>query len=457
MNTMQIPSNSHFWLKNAHIPVSLLAQPMSPQTRDGLKLMDIEIRDGHIAQVLPAGAIAADAEAVDLRRGIVFPCFADLHTHLDKGHTWERTPNPTGHFSAALEALGQDSQRYWQFEDIYRRMEFGLKCSYAHGSSAVRTHLDSGGGLAETSFAVFAKLREEWGDRLHLQAVSLVSLDYFLTPEGEKLADLVAEYGGILGGVAFTNPDIDAQIERIFDLAHERGLNLDLHVDESPDPASDALHRIAQVAQGHGFSGQIVCGHCCSLSLQDGEKTAATIEAVKQAAIGVVSLPLCNLYLQDRDQEASLKLAHMASGQSLAHLDGLSTYTPRWRGVTLLHELKQAGVPVAVANDNCRDAFHSFGDHDMVEVLRESTRIAHFDVPYGDWCRTVTTTPADLMGLPTVGRIGVGLEADLVIFSARYFSELLSRPQSDRTVLRNGRAIDTTLPRYEELDDLVLR
>jgi cytosine/creatinine deaminase len=50
----------------------------------------------------------------------------------------------------------------------------------------------------------------------------------------------------------------------------------------------------------------------------------------------------------------------------------------------------------------------------------------------------------------------VGLEANLIIFKARYFSELLSRPWSDRLVLRRGQAINTTLPDYRELDDLVL-
>jgi cytosine deaminase len=32
----------------------------------------------------------------------------------------------------------------------------------------------------------------------------------------------------------------------------------------------------------------------------------------------------------------------------------------------------------------------------------------------------------------------------------------LSRPQSDRLVFRNGIAIDTTLPDYAELDDLLI-
>jgi cytosine deaminase len=67
----------------------------------------------------------------------------------------------------------------------------------------------------------------------------------------------------------------------------------------------------------------------------------------------------------------------------------------------------------------------------------------------------VTKTAADLMGLPDLGRIRVGLGADLMIFKARYFSELLSRSQRDRTILRDGKQIDTTLPDYAELDDLI--
>jgi cytosine deaminase len=112
-------------------------------------------------------------------------------------------------------------------------------------------------------------------------------------------------------------------------------------------------------------------------------------------------------------------------------------------------------VRVAVASDNCRDAFHGYGDHDMLEVFREAARIGHLDRPFGDWPRTVTATPADLMGLTGAGRIGPGMPADLVLFEGRSWSELLSRPQANRVVLRNGRAIERRLPDYRELDDLV--
>ena len=158
-----------------------------------------------------------------------------------------------------------------------------------------------------------------------------------------------------------------------------------------------------------------------------------TIDKLVRAGIAVVSLPMCNLYLQERR----------------------AGVTPRFRGTTLLHELAAAGVPVAIASDNTRDPFYAYGDLDGLEVYREATRILHLDHPVGAWPRTITATPAALMGLNEYGRIEESLPADLILFRARSWTELLSRPHSDRTVLRRGQAIDTSLPDYAELDPFV--
>ncbi|MGI0491968.1 cytosine deaminase [Alkalinema pantanalense CENA528] len=430
--------SNHYWLRNAHVPASLILggskwTPRKPPI-DNLLAVDIEIQDGVIGTITAAGTFTSfSAPSIDLQNGIVWPCFVDMHTHLDKGHIWNRAPNPNGTFEGALTTVQKDSKQRWNEQDVYRRMEFGLKCSYAHGTQAIRTHIDSADKQGKISFEVLRQLQAEWHDRITLQAVSLVSLDYYLTPKGEKLADLVAEMGGILGGVAYTNPDLDQQIDRVFQLAKQRKLLLDFHVDENGDPESRCLHHIAAAVIKHKYKGKVVCGHCCSLAVQPAEQAAETIALVKKAGIGIVSLPMCNLYLQDRQ----------------------ATRTPYWRGVTRLHELKKAGVPVAIASDNCRDPFYGFGDHDGLEVFNQSVRIAHLDRPYGDWPNVMTMTPADLMGLPQAGRIGGGLGADLILFKARNFSELLSRSQHDRIVLRNGKQIETTLPDYAELDDLM--
>lgn len=432
----------HYWLTNVRIPEPLMVrskqgrhrQWAKPQPDDFLHA-DIEIVEGAIASIATAGTLTDyGAPSLDLRGGLVWSCFVDLHTHLDKGHIWERTPNPDGTFASALAAVQRDAHQYQQAEDVYRRMEFGLKCSYAHGTQAIRTHIDASGARGEMCLEVFQTLQAAWVDRLTLQAACLVPLEYFLTPAGEQLADRMATIpGGILGGLAIMNPEIDAQLERVFAMAKDRQLNLDFHADETNDPDSQSLHHIAATTIRHKYQGRVVCGHCCSLAVQPPDVAAQTIALVKQAGIGIVSLPMCNLYLQDRQP-----------GQ-----------TPHWRGVTLLHELQQAGVPVAIASDNCRDPFYGYGDHDALEVFSLSAKIAHLDRPFGDWSRAVTTTPADLMGLSTVGRIGVGLPADLVLFRARNYSELLSRGQRDRLILRDGKLIDSTLPDYAELDDLV--
>jgi cytosine/creatinine deaminase len=263
--------------------------------------------------------------------------------------------------------------------------------------------------------------------------VSLVPLQVFGTRDGEALAERVAAAGGILGAVGYVSPDVDALLDRMLALAAALGLDVDLHCDESGDVGARALGHIARAVRRRRFRGRVVCGHCCSLAVQPPDVVEETLDLTAEAGISVISLPMCNLYLQDR---------------------GVAR-TPRWRGVTLLHEFAARGVAVAVASDNCRDAFHGFGDHDALEVFREATRICHLDRPYGDWPRAVTTTPADLMGLSGAGRIGPGLPADLVLFEGRSWSELLSRPQTNRVVLRNGRTIERRLPDYRDLDDLL--
>ena len=444
LSFLQLPEATHYWLLHTRIPTCLLDQSITLPPiehlqafphQESLVAADVEIQAGHILQVVAAGhAPIQEIPAVDLQQGLIWPCFVDVHTHLDKGHTWPRRPNPDGTFDQALAAVTEDREQYWDAEDLYRRMEFGLKCSYAHGTQALRTHLDAFGEQAQISFDVFRNLQQKWADRLKLQAVSLVSLDYFLTPAGEQLADLVAATpGGILGGVAYDNPDLQRQLNRVFALAAERNLDLDFHVDESLNPDDQALGQIAETKLRQEFPHRVTCGHCCSLSVQSAEKVERTLKRVKQAEITIISLPMCNLYLQDRYPDQ----------------------TPNYRGVTLLHEIKQREIPIAVASDNCRDPFYAYGDHDGLEVFNQSVRIGHLDRPFGDWLQAITRTPAELMGLADLGKIGIGKQADLVCFKARTLNELLARASCDRIVIRQGQQIDTTLPDYAELDDLV--
>lgn len=413
-----------FTLANVTVPACLLGQ------EGDLLRTDLSIVGGRIG---PPQALA-----VDMQGAMVFPAFVDMHTHLDKGHIWARAPNPDGSFAGALSTVGADRAANWSAEDVRRRMSFALRSAYAHGTRAIRTHLDSIPPQPDISFPVFRELQQEWAGRIDLQAVCLIGCDHWTDDDGPfgATADLVAATpGGTLGMVTYPVPDLPNRLRGFFAQATARGLDADFHVDETMDPSVETLRLIAEIALETGFEHKIVVGHCCSLSTQDEARAMDTLDLAAKAGISVVSLPMCNLYLQDRTQQGVIR-------------------TPRGRGITLVHEMVARGIPVSFASDNTRDPFYAYGDLDMLEVMREATRIGHLDHSRTDWVRAFTTTPAATCGIDTVG-LSVGAPADLVICKARGWTELFARPQADRIVLRDGVQIDRRLPDYAELDDLM--
>jgi cytosine deaminase len=420
------------WLRNARAPAALLERPPGPADDEGLVRLDLRIEAGRIAAIAPAGTAV---EGIDLDQGMAWPCLVDAHVHLDKNEIWGRAVNRDGTHPSAVRAVYEDRERYWSEEDVTERFRFGLMCAYAHGVCAMRTHLDSYWPHAAHTWKVFGRLRDEWAGRIELQGSSLTSVAMLDGEGGEKIADLAAESGGLFG-MTTTGGAIDdnfrAQVEQHFARAEARGLDLDFHVDETGNSEARALKVVAETALRRGWKRTIQCGHCCALTMQTDEEAADIIRLVREAGIAIVVLPICNMFLMGRTQGR----------------------TPRWRGITLVHELKAAGVPVSFASDNCRDPFYAYGDYDMVEIYREAVRIAHLDCPYDDWVASVAKRPAEVCGFET-GVIKVGAPADLLLFRARTMTEFLARPQADRVVLRGGKSIDTTPPDYRLLDRVI--
>ncbi len=406
-------------LVNATVPACVLGRP------GDLERVSLTLEGGRITD--------APAPEVDVKGAMVLPAFVDMHTHLDKGHIWPRSPNPDGTFAGALETVGADRKARWSAADVRARMDFSLRAAYAHGTRAIRTHLDSIPPQDAISFPVFREARAEWAGRIDLQAVCLIGAGDFSTDKPFLgTADIVAESGGVLGMVTYPLPDIAARIRAFLGMAEARGLSVDFHVDETLDATSNTLKMIAEAVLETGFSAPVVVGHCCSVGAMHEAQALATLDLVAKAGLHVVSLPMCNLYLQDR---------HAAR-------------TPRMRGITLVHEMAARGINVCFASDNTRDPFYAYGDMDMLEVLREATRIGHLDHSGPGWVQTVLANPARACGLAAPS-LAPGAPADLILFHARNWSELLSRPQADRVVVRAGRAIDRSLPDYADLDHLM--
>jgi cytosine deaminase len=434
-----------YWLANARVPVCLLANPTISADSDdeGVVRVDVLVEGDGIARIAPTQDARDDRIArVDLGGRQVWPTLIDVHAHLDKGHSIKRNPNIDGTFNNARLAAIADRPN-WTAADLRRRMGFGLRCAHAHGVSAIRTHIDTYHDSAERSWPVLREMRAEWVGRVDLQAVSLCPIELLMDSFGDRVAAIVKESGGLLGGV--TRPaigthgapqaNVDEQLDRVFALAIRYDLDIDLHVDETGDPAAATLPFIARAAIRHGYKGRVVCGHCCSLAVQSESEIDRTLDLLAEAEISIITLPTVNMYLQDR-----------RGGR-----------TPRWRGVTVVHEMLKRGIYVAVAGDNCRDSFYAYGDHDMVDTFRQAVRILHFDHPLSQAPSLVGSMPSRIAKLEGHGLIGEGFPARLIVFNARSLNEVVSRPQADRVVIERGKRLAAKTPDYSELwadDDL---
>src|SRR6201996_916177 len=207
------------WLRNATVPAVLLGHAAEPD-REGLTSCDLHVVDGRIAAIAPIGTAT---DGIDLDHGQVWPCFVDGHVHLDKTQTWPRQPNPDGTHAGAVKAVIADRAAHYTEAEIEPRFAFGLRCAYAHGTAAIRTHLDSDWPNARKHWAVFRRLRDAWAGRIDLQGVSICSLERFAGDDGVALADEVANSGGILGMTAAGggSPDFQSLLDRFFALAEE--------------------------------------------------------------------------------------------------------------------------------------------------------------------------------------------------------------------------------------------
>jgi cytosine/creatinine deaminase len=433
------PATRRFWLANARVPACMLDKAALPAPIDaeGVVDADLLVDDGKLARIERPGGKRDDGIAcVDIGGRQVWPTLIDIHTHLDKGHTVERSPNVDGTFLNARLAAAADRPN-WTTPDLRRRMDFGLRCAYAHGVSAIRSHIDTYHETIERSWKVFREMRDEWRGRIDLQAVALCPIDLLEDEFGDRVASTVAKSDGLLGGVTRASignhaaplDNIDALLDRMFFLAARHGLAVDLHVDETHDPAAATLPFVARAAMRNGYRGRVVCGHCCSLAMQSESEVDRTLDLVAEADIAIVTLPTVNMYLQDRKENR----------------------TPRWRGVTVVHEMIRRGIRVAAAGDNCRDSFHAYGDHDVLDTFRQAVRILHLDHPIRDAPALVSATAAQIGKFANHGRLVAGAPARLIVFNARTVNEIISRPQSDRVVVEGGERIRVDVPDYSEL------
>lgn len=389
---------------------------LPPADSEGLVPVRLQLDGATVAAIEPDPDPSSNAP-------LALTALAEPHAHLDKTYSHDAFPNRDGTMAAALAAnLREFEQR--SADQVLQRSERALQQAWRHGVRAIRSHVDSGGGATSgVSWEVLLEQQQRWADRITLQLVALVPIDYWLRPEAEALARRVAGSGGLLGGVLgppFGHAVADAlALRALLQLAARLGCGIDLHVDEGDSEAGVGTALIAREVQALRPGVPITCSHASSMALLGERRMAQLAEQMAEAELQVVALPRTNLWLLGRRHG----------------------HTPWLRAQAPIRALQAAGIEVAVGGDNVQDPWYPGGDYDPIELLRLCCTTSHLAPWQRQGLAPFTTAAARVMGLPWDGVLRPGCPADLVVLEARSWGEVLARPPQQR-VMRQGVWID---------------
>ena len=159
----------------------------------------------------------------------------------------------------------------------------------------------------------------------------------------QLLGEALRRGADLIGGCPYTDADGNAQIDVIFRLAREFGVDADFHVDFFDEPEHLHLRYIVEQTTRWGWQGRVAVGHCTELGALPPTDLAPIAAGLKEAGVGVITLPATDLYLMGRKDTHRIR-----------------------RGLAPVKRLLEAGVTVAAATNNVRNAFTPVGNANLL-------------------------------------------------------------------------------------------
>ena len=206
-------------------------------------------------------------------------------------------------------------------------------------------------------------------------------------------------------------------MDTIFRLAREFGVDVDFHADFFDEPEHLHVRYICEQTVRLGWEGRVAVGHLTELAALAPAEQDAVIAELRAARVGVIVLPATDLYLMGRRDARN----------------------PR-RGLAPVKRLLAAGVPVAAATNNVRNAFTPVGNADLALMGVLLAVGAHMGAraELAQALAMLTTEPARILRLEGHG-LALGDRADLVIWDAAGLDEAVGALAPRAYVIKSGR------------------
>jgi len=379
------------------------------------EIVDIGVHDGVIVEV--GGGVTAAEWEEDCSGRLVTAGFVETHIHLDKACILDRCSAKRGDIGRAIQEVARLKADFTE-EDVAARAERVLQKCIVNGATRVRAHLevDPVVGLRGVEGAKAAIRRYAWA--IDVQ-ICVFPQDGLLNYPGVDalLVQALQEGADVIGACPYTDSNPHGQIDRIFELAREFDVDIDMHLDFGSDPRVLDADYVCRKADEYGWGGRVAIGHVTKFAALDPEALQALSRRLADAGVAVTVLPSTDLFLMNRDQSHN-----------------------RSRGVTLAHEMLEAGVNCSLSTNNVLNPFTPFGDCSLLRMANLYANIAQVgEVETLTAClEMVSSRSARLLNLKDYG-LAPGMAGDVVVLDTQDPAMAVAELAQPLTGFKRGR------------------
>jgi cytosine deaminase len=353
--------------------------------------MDIGIDGGRFKAIEPG--LAADGQEIDLGGRLVSPGFIETHIHLDKSCLLDRCKSEEGTLEEAIEQVAI-AKKAFAPEEVRARAVRTLEKSILQGTTHMRTHLEVDPVVGLRSLEGILPLIDEYKWAIDLEICVFPQEGLLNNPGTDELMVEGLKQGcKVVGGAPYTDSDPPGQIDRIFEMAREFDVAIDMHLDFGNTAEGMTIEHVCDQTEKYGFGGRVAVGHVTQLSTLPVPRFEEITKRVADVGVAVTVLPSTDLYLMGR------------------HLDHDII-----RGVVPVHKMLRHGVNCSLSSNNVLNPFTPFGDCSLIRMANLYANISQVGQRDDkvECFEMVTRRSAKLVGLDDYG-VEVGKAADCVV------------------------------------------
>lgn len=361
---------------------------------EGGEPTDIGIANGRIAAV--ERNLVAEAEELDVGGRLVSSGFVETHIHLDKSCILDRCKANRGDLEEAIAEVARVKKEFTP-EDVYERGRRTLEKCILNGTTHMRTQLEVDPGIGLRGLEGILPLIKEYSWAIDLEICVFPQEGLLNNPGTDELMVEALKRGArVVGAAPYTDSNPHGQIDRVFEIAREFDVDIDMHLDFGPTPDSLDLDYVCELAERYHRGGRTAIGHVTKLSAANPERFEAAARRLADAGVALTVLPSTDLFLMGRSEE----------------------HGPM-RGVTPTHKLIQHGVNCSLSTNNVLNPFTPFGDCSLIRMANLNANICHIGSKSSirECFNMITSRSARLMNLADYG-LAPGKSADLVVIDS---------------------------------------